>query len=93
MNPTTPSTTPQLGDEMPAPDGRTLRVVRITEETQEFRGACSICALYHDRLGLCRSPGGPGLDLHSFDCARLPEDCIAVFVDDIPVLAVKGILV
>lgn len=83
-------TTPQLGDEMPAPDGRTLRVVRFTNEVWGTIIECGHCALGQERLNHCRPSAAPALP--PFDCVRLPERCIPVFVDDIPLLALKGYL-
>lgn len=84
--------TPQLGDEMPAPDGRTLRVVAVQRGALVARYGdgvmCNVCALHPVRLGLCNLGGGD----HPFHCRVTRGAQCAVFVDDIPVLAMKGIL-
>lgn len=78
---------PKLGDEMPVSllDRRRLRVVRVDPATGKVE--CLYCALAPERLDACNFKGE-----HRFHCSKLPRHHCAVFVDDIPVLTMKGIL-
>lgn len=78
----------RLGEEVSAPDGRMLRVVRLPAEVHANYARCTWCALYYTRLDQCAG------SRHPFNCCDggLKLDEVAVFVDDIPVLTMKGIL-
>lgn len=80
---------PKLGDEAPVSDTdpRALRVVQIAAPYDQ----CRYCALSRDKLALCAFRKTAA---HPLDCLNLPGDgrFCAVFVDDIPLLTLKGIL-
>lgn len=84
------SRTMKLGDEAPVSDTdpRMLRVVAL--RISDTDGECEYCALRRGALAVCANG-------HPLDCVNMPRalhyrNACAVFVDDIPVLAVKGIL-
>lgn len=76
----------QLGDEAPVSDTdpRMLRVVRLRPGEKD----CDHCALSRGALGLCAT--GHPLDCVNFGGLLYEDYACAVFVDDIPRLAMKG---